>query len=297
MQPLSLIKSLLAERGLRPVHRLGQNFLHDHNLIRRLADAAEIAPGDLILEVGPGTGTLTETLLERGATVVACEIDPNMAAILQRAVGERCPADSDRLTLIKGDCLAGKHAINPVLLDALAARGNRFALVANLPYQIASPLLAQLLIHHFPARAPLRCRGIFVTVQREAAQRITAAPGTRDYGPLAILAALLARANAIADLPPSCFWPEPKVTSRMIAIVPDADAPDLGSRTDFARFLVEGFSQRRKMLRGVFRGREAELEGIDLTRRAEDLTAPEWFDLWRRLHQPPETSSTRIESR
>ncbi|MCK4871933.1 MAG: ribosomal RNA small subunit methyltransferase A [Phycisphaerales bacterium] len=273
MQTLTEIKSLLADRGLHPRHRLGQNFLHDHNLLRKLVDAADITPGDVVLEVGPGTGTLTEALLDAGAHVVACEIDQRLAQIVRdRLVG------CDALTLVVGDCLASKHALADEMLDALRDAGGEhcFTLVANLPYQAASPLLATLLVHH-PA-----CIGMFITIQKEVADRITAQPGGKEYGTLSVLVQALATVQRIADCPPSCFWPQPKVTSSMLAIRRRSfDAgPGLRSSPAIAPFdpialsqlLQRLFSKRRKQL-GSILGRDVHFPAdIDPAQRPEQLT-------------------------
>ncbi len=245
MQTLREIRSLLAARGIRPKHRLGQNFLHDQNQIRKLVDAAfaqsrareQASSADvhatrrtlphgrgsdpstipLILEVGPGTGALTEALLERGADVIACEIDPNMIAILRERLAaspRRALGDDERarLTIIEVDALAGKHEINPQILRAVG--GREFTLAANLPYQIATPLMINLLID-----VP-QCAGQFVTIQKEVADRLHAKPSTKDYGPLSIIAQMFARIELIGIVQPSCFWPEPEVTSAMVALSP-----------------------------------------------------------------------------
>ena len=176
MQDIATIRSLLDSRGLRPKHRFGQNFLHDPGAMRTILQAAGVHPGETILEVGPGTGTLTETLLEAGARVVACELDRDMAAIVRDRLGAR-------ITLVEGDCLQDKHTLNPVLLQAL---GGPFRMVANLPYAAATPLIASLLENH------PECGGMVVTIQREVADRLTARPDTSEIGPLTITAQLLA---------------------------------------------------------------------------------------------------------
>ena len=167
MQTLSDIKAILATRGLEPKHRFGQNFLHDQNKLRALVAHSGAVAGDLVLEVGPGTGTLTEALLDAGCEVVACELDGDMAAIIKDRLGSR-------VTLIHGDYLDGKHAVSSAVLRALA--GRPFRLIANLPYGAATPLILNLAAHH-PT-----CLGQFVTVQREVAQRLAAAPGSDAYG-------------------------------------------------------------------------------------------------------------------
>ncbi len=195
MQTLSDIRGLLASHGLRPRHRLGQNFLHDHNLIRKLVEAAAITPGDLVLEVGPGTVCRPERGLDAGAEVIACEIDAGMAAIIEERLG-------GRITLIHADVLEKQRALNPAVINAID--GRPFRLVANLPYQIASPLMTSLLIDH------PECTGQFVTIQREVAERLTVPSSTKEYGPLSIIVQALADVQRIAALAP-CFWPSPKV--------------------------------------------------------------------------------------
>jgi 16S rRNA (adenine1518-N6/adenine1519-N6)-dimethyltransferase len=248
VQTLAEIKALLAARGVQPKHRFGQNFLHDHNQLRKLVDAACVRPGELVLEVGPGTGTLTETLVELGAEVVACEIDRDMQAILRERLGDRL---GDRVRLVADDCLDGKHALSPALLEALG--GRPFVLVANLPYGAASPLMAILASRH------PECRGQFVTIQREVADRIRAEVGCADYGALTVLLQLTSTIREIAVLKPASFWPMPDVTSSMIAIEPRPD-PVFGGRGEstaavvaFERFVHELFSKRRKQLGGILR--------------------------------------------
>ncbi|MCC6908907.1 MAG: ribosomal RNA small subunit methyltransferase A [Phycisphaerales bacterium] len=265
MQTLSQIRELLAQRDLRPKHRFGQNFLHDQNQLRKLIAAADVRPGELILEVGPGTGTLTEALLEAGAEVVACEIDADMAGIVAEHVTPRFP---DRLTLIETDCLSTKHEIAP---EVTAHLRRPFKLVANLPYQIASPLLSTLLIDWVDPAPATPCTGMFITVQREAAERIVSGPRTKQYGVLSVLCQALAEVEMIARLGPQCFWPAPKVDSAMIAIRPRPE-PAVHDRRGFAAFLQRLFSSRRKQLGGIL-GRDCRWpEGIDPSQRPEELS-------------------------
>ena len=254
MQSLTEIRTLLAERGLAPRRRFGQNFLHDHNQLRRLVDAAELTSGASVLEVGPGTGTLTETLIETGVRVITSEIDTGLADLIQERLG-------DRVTLVRGDCLARGRRLAPELQAALGDAP--FTLVANLPYQIASPLMIELLLHH------PNCLGQFVTIQREVAERLTAPEGTRARGPLGILASTFGTVERIGDVPASCFWPQPKIVSSMVAIRP-ARRIDV-DREAFARFVTMLFASRRKQL-GRILGRDVELpEGIESTARPETL--------------------------
>ncbi len=295
MQTIKEIRALLDARDLRPKHRFGQNFLHDQNQLARLVAAAEIAPGDLVLEIGPGTGTLTETLLEAGANVIACELDRDLADLIEerfqsqltggrgtsasdvplqddraiepptRDIAEAAmslPPDAGALTLIHGDCLDKGRALNPAIVAAIA--GRPFKLVANLPYQIASPLMSSLLTDH------PNCTGQFITIQREVADRLLAVPSTKAYGPLSIIVQAFATVKKIAILKPTCFWPQPKVDSAMVALFPspsgrgvrgegessdDREMVDLETpvaRRTFTRFVTDLYTRRRKQLGTTF---------------------------------------------
>jgi 16S rRNA (adenine1518-N6/adenine1519-N6)-dimethyltransferase len=255
MQTLTEIRALLAQRGLSPKHRLGQNFLHDQNQLRKLLAAAEVAGGDLVLEVGPGTGTLTEALVEAGAEVVASELDPDMADIVESRLGER-------IRLVRGDCLERGSRLNAELVSALGGRA--FKLVANLPYQIASPLMAIL-------AGDSSCRGQFVTIQKEVADRLLAQPGGKEYGALGILLQAMCDVRLIGTVPAGCFWPAPQVTSAMVAITPRA-RPLVRDAESFSTFLSQLFTKRRKQL-GSILGRERSWPaGVEERMRPEALS-------------------------
>lgn len=266
MQTLSYIRDLLDRAGHGPKKSLGQNFLIDHNLIGKLLDAADLKPGETVLEVGPGTGTLTEGLLARGVLVVACELDSGLARVLRDTLGEAHP---DRFTLVEGDCLANKRTMNA---EVTALLGDRpFKLVANLPYHAATPLMMTLMTRH-PA-----CSGMFVTIQSEVVDRLAGSPGTKAYGSISVVAQHLGRVERIAKLPPACFWPRPEVTSAMMAWRRDPSVPaDPAWWVRLADVTQTLFQSRRKQLAKPARQiADADIdwpEGVDPTARIEDLS-------------------------
>lgn len=258
MQTLTEIRSILEGRGIRPKHRLGQNFLHDQNQIRRLLSAAGLRQGDLVVEVGPGTGTLTEALLEAGTEVIASELDDDMADIIEDRL-------SNQLRLVRGDCLEGPRTLSRALDEAVGDRP--FKLVANLPYGAASPLMSLMAFDS-------RCLGQFVTIQREVGERLLAEPGTKTWGPLTISIRMRCEVELIGRLSPQCFWPAPKVDSVMVAITPRTDHPGLEEAL-VSRLLQVLFTKRRKQL-GTILGRDTILpEGIAPDRRPDSLTIEE----------------------
>jgi len=260
-QTLSTIKSLLSAHGMHPRKRFGQNFLHDQNKVQAILEAAEIRAGETVLEVGPGTGVLTEPMLERGARVIAVEIDRDLCAILRERIGP----DSDRFTLINDDVMAGKHAIHPRVAEALGSDHSAFKLVANLPYNVASPLIATLLMDH---RAMTRT---IVMIQREVADRLMAHPGGKEYGPLGILVQALCELELVTNLSPSCFWPPPQIESAVVKLT-RRERPLTNDPHRLADFLHKLFSKRRKQI-GTILGRQTPLPpGSDPTMRPEQLT-------------------------
>ena len=234
------IEALLAQAGSSgPRHRFGQNFMIDQNLVRLVAEAGRIETGDLVVEVGPGTGTLTEELLGRSDDVVVVEIDRDLSALLRTRFGDR-----PNFRLVEGDALAGKHELNPELTDLLAAArraGRRAKLVANLPYNIASPLVIGLLIEGVELLA--------FTVQKEVAERLRAGAGSDAYGPLSVMVQMLSRVEVLRTLPPQAFWPAPKVDSALVRLTLDDRLGSRGRAMAFGRFVHRLFSFRRKTLR------------------------------------------------
>jgi 16S rRNA (adenine1518-N6/adenine1519-N6)-dimethyltransferase len=274
------IQSLLASAGTEPRHRFGQNFMIDQNLVRLVADAGEIKPEDLVIEVGPGTGTLTDELLARGARLVAVEIDRDLAGLLRERFG-----GNDRFTLIEGDALAGKHRLNESLSEQIAAArtaGRGVKLVANLPYNIASPLVIELLIAGVDLLA-------FV-VQKEVGDRLRAKAGSDDYGPLTVVAQMLSRVEVMRKLPPAAFWPAPKIDSALVRMIRDDRLR--GEANAFSTFVHQVLSARRKTLRKALERAGVDADplvaqlNLDPQTRAEELPPDTFWQMFRHTHPP-----------
>jgi 16S rRNA (adenine1518-N6/adenine1519-N6)-dimethyltransferase len=277
---------VLEERGLRPRRRLGQNFLVDPNALEAIVRDADPRPGETILEVGPGPGILTERLLAAGASVVAVEVDPAMADLATELLD-----DPPGLLLLRTDVLRGKHRIEPAVLEAVdrIRAGGPWRVVANLPYQVASPVTADLVALADPPR------DVVVMVQAEVADRMIARPGSPAYGPLAAALALAARVERLRDLPPDVFWPRPRIRSSVVRIRPDPATRDArGSWPAAEAFLRAVFLHRRKTLRFGLTAAGHDASRVDAAIRdvglAPDVRAeavsPEVLDRLRRSLEP-----------
>ena len=253
------VRELAARLGVAPTKKLGQNFVHDPNTVRRIVATAAVAPGDVVLEVGPGLGSLTLGLVAAAAHVHAVEIDARLAAALPSTV------DSDRLTV---------HAADALRVTAADFTPAPTLLVANLPYNVAVPVVLHLL------GALPTLRGGLVMVQKEVADRLVAAPGSRVYGVPSVKLAWYARARPAGRVPAAVFWPVPNVESGLVAFdrrPPPADVP----REAVFAVVDAAFAQRRKTLRAALAGwaggpdRAAEVvraAGIDPGVRGESLS-------------------------
>lgn len=269
------IQSLLEQVGASPRHRFGQNFMIDGNLVRAVADAGEVHRGDRVIEVGPGTGTLTEELLARGARVLAVEIDRDLASLLRQRLGGEASFE-----LIEADVLDGKHELCPPLRERIAAaNADRvlLKLVANLPYQVASPLIVELLLAGVGLLA--------FTVQKEVAERLSATAGSEGYGPLTVMAQVLGEVEVLRPLPPQAFWPAPRIESALVRIRRRTEVPT--DAAAFGGFVRRLFGYRRKTLRRalVEAGHDAPAVlnevVIDGQRRPETLDLEELLSLFR----------------
>lgn len=280
-QTISYLGRRFSESGLRLDARQGQNFLIDQNLLRLIVERATIDRRDVVLEVGTGTGALTSLIAMRAGCVVTVEIDEQLHQLASEELIEH-----QNVVQLRADALKNKSTLNPQVIAAVekelaAAPSSRFKLVANLPYNVATPVIANLLA------SPSVPHSMTVTVQKEMADRLVARAGSKDYGALSIWIQSQCRVELVRTLAPSVFWPRPKVHSAIVHVEIDQrlrdGIADLAFFHDFVRAL---FQHRRKFLRGVlastFKGqldkpaidRILADEGIRPESRAEQLDVP-----------------------
>jgi 16S rRNA (adenine1518-N6/adenine1519-N6)-dimethyltransferase len=246
-QTQSYLQNLFAQRGIVPQRRFGQNFLIDLNIHAVIVRAADVTPGDVILEIGSGTGALTSLLAARGATVVAVDVDPGMARLTAEVA-----AGHTGVRVISRDILESKHRLDPQVLDnvrsAIAAgSGRRFKVVANLPYHVATPVIVNLLLNEELCPSLL-----VVTVQRELADRLCAEAASAAYGAVSVVVQALADVAVERTLPPSVFWPRPKVDSAIVSIRPNPQKRALVAKvSEFHELVRRMFLHRRKYMRHV----------------------------------------------
>jgi 16S rRNA (adenine1518-N6/adenine1519-N6)-dimethyltransferase len=260
----SQIQRLLDDGGLAPRRDLGQNFVADANTVRRIAGLARVGPGDRVVEIGAGLGSLTLALADTGAHVLAIEVDRGVVPVLRSVVADRANVE-----VVETDATELRWA------DRLDGGG--WVLVANLPYNVATPLVCDVL-----DQVPSVDR-LLVMVQREVAERLAAGPGSKAYGAVSVKVAAWASARIVGHVPPSVFVPRPNVDSSLVEIVrhrpPDVDLDRL-----FA-LVRAGFAHRRKMLRrsldGIVTPEQFATAGIAPTSRPEELGLDAWCDLTR----------------
>ena len=235
------IRDIAGRLGVYPTKKLGQNFVVEPGTVRQIAALAAARPGDVILEVGPGLGSLTLALLEAIPTrVVAVEIDPVLAGELPRTIAARAPELAPRVTVLTADALAvGEQEIGAPAPTVLAA---------NLPYNVAVPVVLHLL-----AVLPSLRRGV-VMVQAEVAMRMCAGPGSRVYGIPSAKLAWYADARLAGTVPRSVFWPVPNVDSKLVAFTRHAPLPTTATRAEVFAVIDAAFGQRRKTLRAALAG-------------------------------------------
>lgn len=256
MQTKQYIQKLLTSVNHSPNHRRGQNFLIDLNLMRVLIEMADIHSNDVVLEVGCGTGSLTEALAEKAGAVVTVEIEETLAKIAGRQLKQ-----FDNVRLVLCDVLENKNTMESSVVKAIdAARAEyngRFMLIANLPYSVACPVMLNFVT------GPLTAECMYVTVQKEVAQRMVATAGDKEYGTLSIMLASTGRVKVERTLKPTVFWPEPQVDSAMLSFVRKKEKVgqihDIGILSDVVALFM---GHRRKMLKACTKLAQSKLEQI-----------------------------------
>lgn len=291
-QTLSYLQKRFELARIEPQTRFGQNFLIDLNLVKLIVKTAELGPRDVVLEVGTGLGSLTTLMAQQAGHVVTVEIDRHLAAMARQEFEK-----FSNVTLLEQDALKSKSKLHPTVIETLQARvaaipGGRLKLVANLPYNVATPILSNLLdIEPWPVR-------MVATIQRELAERMTAPPRTKDYSALSVWMQAQCQADIVRIMAPSVFWPRPRVESAILDIRPQkilrARIADLG----YFHSLVRGiFIHRRKFLRSALHSAVkdrldksqvdevlASLE-LDSSVRAEQLTPQQMIELAEHVRQ------------
>ena len=264
----SAVRELARRLDLRPSKQRGQNFVTDANTVRRIVAASAVGPGDVVLEIGPGLGSLTLGLLQAVDLVVAVEIDERLAAELPRTVAARMPERAGALSVLAADALR---------LETLPVPPT--AVVANLPYNVSVPVLLHLL-----ARFDSWSRGL-VMVQSEVADRLVARPGSKIYGVPSVKMAWYAETARVGTVPPTVFWPVPNVDSGLVAIRRRPAPASTATRAEVFAVVDAAFAQRRKMLRSALSGlagsaaaAEAAVSraGLDPQQRGEQLTVADF---------------------
>lgn len=290
----SEIRNIAKELDFRPRKALGQNFVHDANTLRRIVTSSGINKSDHVLEVGPGMGSLTLAILDRGATMTAVEIDPLLAGRLPKTIAEHSHSEIHRLTVLNRDILG----IGPADFATPPT-----AVVANLPYNIAVPALLHLLAE-FPS-----IRTMMVMVQAEVADRLAADPATREYGVPSVKVRFYGNVRKCGSVSPTVFWPIPRVFSGLVRIdrYPASPWPtDPAFRRQIFDLIDIGFGQRRKTSRNVFAewagsgNASAEMllaASIDPARRGETLTITDFVRLLQRSGRAVETAEAPGETR
>ncbi len=265
------VKDLLQKYDINPRKSLGQNFVVEPNTIRQIIELASIEADDFVIEVGPGIGSLTSSLLEVAGHVTAIEVDDALVRVLT----DLLRPEDDRFRLVNADVM------NLDVNELLAARNESWNLVANLPYNISVPLICD-----FLERVPVITK-MTVMVQKEVAERLVAKTGEKAFGLPSLKIQYFAEVKKIADVPPSVFLPKPKVDSSLVQIERREKYVTSANYDVLFELAKRSFSQRRKMLRRslkeTFDLNDFESAGIDPTQRAEDITLEEWGALTNQL--------------
>lgn len=301
-QTLSYLQKRFEMARIEPQTRFGQNFLIDLNLVQLIAKTAELGPRDVVLEVGTGMGSLTSIMAQQAGHVVTIEIDHKLAPLARQEFQK-----FNNVTLLEQDALKSKNQLHPTVIETLRERvadiaGGRIKLVANLPYNVATPILSNLLdIEPWPVR-------MVATIQRELAERIVAKPRTKDYSALSVWMQAQCQVEIVRTMPPSVFWPRPRVESAILDIQPQkvlrARIPD---REHFHALVRAIFLHRRKFLRSALasavkdRLDKSQVDEVlahmelDATVRAEQLTPQQMIELSELIRQKAQAGGQSLE--
>lgn len=290
-QTLSYLQSRFRSAGIQPQTKYGQNFLVDLNLVKLIARTAELSTRDVVLEVGTGMGSLTTLMAAEAGHVVTVEIDQLLAPLAEQEF-----ADVPNVTFLRQDALKRKNQLDPTLIETVAAKvaeipGGRLKLVSNLPYNVATPILSNLLdIEPWPTR-------MVATIQKELAERITAKPSTKDYSALSVWMQAQCKTEIVRVMAPTVFWPQPKVESAILDIQPQKVLRRRIQNPEFFHTLVRKiFLHRRKFLRSALVSAvkpelgkadvDEVMESLQLgsNTRAEQLSPQQLLDLSDEVH-------------
>lgn len=269
------IRRIAAEEGITPTKKFGQNFVIDPGTVRKIVAAAEVKSGDIVMEVGPGLGSLTLAILQTGAQLTAVEIDPPLARRLPHTVEEFMPQSMQKFNVILKDALTVNADDVPQI-----AQAKQFILVANLPYNVATPIILTLL-EKFS-----NLQNFLVMVQKEVADRLCAQPGNKVYGTPSVKLAWYGKAQRAGLIGRNVFWPSPNVDSALVSFTRNCTGKgDNNEREGVFAFIDAAFQQRRKTLHAALKNQVPEEayknSGIDPTRRGETLTCDEFIALYR----------------
>lgn len=269
------IRRIAAEEGITPTKKFGQNFVIDPGTVRKIVAAAEVKPDDTVMEVGPGLGSLTLAILQTGAQLTAVEIDPPLARRLPHTVEEFMPKAMQKFNVILKDALTVNADDVPQI-----AQAKKFTLVANLPYNVATPIILTLL-EKFS-----NLQNFLVMVQKEVADRLCAQPGNKVYGTPSVKLAWYGKAQRAGLIGRNVFWPAPNVDSALVSFTRDYTSKgDNNEREGVFALIDAAFQQRRKTLHAALKNQVLEEayknSGIDPTRRGETLTCDEFIALYR----------------
>lgn len=278
----STLKAIMAAHGIRPQHRFGQNFLIDSKVLDSIVEACSLGADDLVLEIGPGLGTLTQRLAQTGARVLAIELDRNLVGILQQTLLPVYP----NIELIQAD--AGTVDLRTLLAERLSP-GRRAKVAANLPYYITTPLIMRLLEEELPLEQ------IVVMVQKEVADRMTSPPGSKEYGALSVAVQYHTEPRVVTRVSKGAFLPAPDVDSAVVSMQLRAEPAVNAPRTGFFKVVKAAFGQRRKTLLNALAAGLGldklkvqdvlQAAGVDPNRRGETLSLQEFAALARILYR------------